>query len=98
MFWLPLVSAKNTPRLMRPAASTVAASSPLARAIARPRSATSLNGVLDSCAPAGGACMTLNTAAYSSISGSMAASKYAGGTPNLFPRPIRPGTASVRSL
>jgi hypothetical protein len=56
MFWLPLVSAKKTPRLMRPAASTVAASRPLARAIVRPRSATSLNGVAEDCALAGGAC------------------------------------------
>ena len=98
MFWLPFVSAKNSPRLMRPAASTVAASSPLARAIARPRSATSLKGVLDACAPAGGACMTLKSAVYSSISGSMAASRYAGGMPNLLGRPMRDGTASVRSL
>src|SRR5687767_381049 len=35
---LPLVSAKNSPRLIRPAASAVAASRPLARAIAVPRS------------------------------------------------------------
>ncbi len=47
MFWLPLVSPKKMPSAMRPAASAPAASSPLARAIAVPRSATSLNGVLD---------------------------------------------------
>ncbi len=75
MFWLPLVSAKKMPRLMRPAASTVAASRPLARAIARPRSATSLKGVSEACASAGGACMMLNSATYSSISGSLTASK-----------------------
>ena len=45
MFWLPFVSAKKSPRLMRPAASAVAASRPLARAIALPRSTTSLRGV-----------------------------------------------------
>ena len=62
MFWLPLVSAKKSPRLMRPAASAVAASRPLARAIARPRSTTSLKGVSEACASAGGACMTRNSA------------------------------------
>ena len=98
MFWLPFVSAKNSPRLMRPAASAVAASRPLARAIALPRSTTSLKGVSEACASAGGACMTRNSAAYSSISGSMSASKYAGGTPNLLGRPMRDGSASVRSL
>ncbi len=52
-----------------------AASTPLARAIALPRSATSLNGVSEFCAFSGGACMERNSAAYSSISGSMSASK-----------------------
>ena len=47
MFWLPLVSAKNSPRLMRPAISALAASRPLARAIAVARSTTSSNGVSD---------------------------------------------------
>ncbi len=41
----------------RPAASALVASRPFARAMAVPRSATSLNGVSDFCALAGGACM-----------------------------------------
>ena len=47
MFWLPLVSAKNSPRAMRPAASTVAASSPLARAILGLEPAQHLVALLD---------------------------------------------------
>ena len=57
IFWLPLVSAKKMPRLMRPAASAVSASRPLARAMPVARSTTSLNGVAEFCAFAGGACM-----------------------------------------
>ncbi|MEZ0039379.1 hypothetical protein ABIF68_009749 [Bradyrhizobium japonicum] len=47
----------------------------MARAIAVARSTTSLNGVAEFCAPAGGASMTSNSFEYSSISGSMSASK-----------------------
>ena len=50
MFWRPLVSAKNSPMLIRPAAAAPAASSPLARAIAVARSATSWSGGGEACA------------------------------------------------
>ena len=75
-----------------------AASRPLARAIAVAKSTTSLNGVAEFCALAGGACMMLKTLAYSSRSGSLSASKYAGGIANLLGLPILDGSASVRSL
>src|SRR5262249_50404692 len=78
--------------------SAFAASRPLARAIAVPNSTTSLNGVFEFCALTGGACMILKRFAYSSRSGSLSASKYAGGIPNLLGLPILDGTASVRSL
>src|SRR5260370_31751625 len=75
-------------KLIRPATSAFAASSPFARAIAVPNSTTSLNGVSDFCALAGGACMMLKRFVYSSRSGSLSASKYSGGRPNLFGLPI----------
>ena len=98
MFCVPFVSAKKMPRLMRPAACACDASRPLARAIAVASSTTSANGVFEFCALAGGACMTLKRFAYSSSSGSLSASKYAGGMPNLLGLPILAGSASVRSL
>src|SRR5262249_1650586 len=75
IFCLPSVSAKNSPKLMRPATSAFAASRPLARAMAIPRSTTSLNGVSEFCAFAGGASMRSKSFLYSSSSGSVSASK-----------------------
>ena len=42
--------------------------------------------------------MMLKSLVYSSSSGSLSASKYAGGMPNLLGLPILDGSASVRSL
>src|SRR4029078_1140798 len=73
-------------------------SRPLTRAIAVPRSTTSLNGVSDACALAGGACIMRKSFLYSSTSGSCSASKYAGGILYLLGLPILDGNTSVRSL
>ncbi len=89
---------RRAPRLIRPATSAFVASRPLACAIAIPRSTTSLNGVSEFCALAGGTSMMSKRFLYSSISGSLSPSKYAGGMPNLLGLPILDGSASVRSL
>jgi len=90
---------KGASRVVKqPAIAELAASTPLARAMTVPKSTTSLNGVSEFCAFAGGACMMPNNATYSSMSGSLTASKYAGGIANLLGLPILPGSASVRSL